>query len=358
MPPNRPRILHFKWSLDDGHVTPQIFRVDPYQGILLTREPKKKWKNAPYNNQLCSFDQLLSNPKSVIQKYNIKAVHVHHATLANKLLFLKKKHGLPLIVGFRGKDATSYPKKKKHLKILKKVFKTADLFLPVCHHLKNKIIKLGCPKNKIKVMYGGVDLSRFQCTPRTFPKDGPVHFLAVGRFVEKKGFGDLIDAFSKVHAKYGNTRLTLIGQGEYEQKYRKKIKKHGLEKQVKLVSWVDYQKIQQVYQNAHIFCAPSCIDKEGNEEGIPNTLKEAMATGMPCIATRHAGIPEIMKDGVTGLLVKERNKKELAAAMERMLQSPQKWQEWGLQARKRIEAKFNQKKQLQKQKEFYDRLLR
>lgn len=358
MAKKRPVILHYKWSLDDGHVTPQILRVTPYRGIILTKDPKRVWRKSPFRNQIISLKSLKANPKRMLKKFNVKAIHIHHANLAPDLLFLKKRFKVPLIVGFRGKDATAYPRKKKNRNQLKKVFSHADLVLPVCRHLKKRIIKLGCPNRKIKVMYGGVDLSRFHYVPRQLPKQGPVRFLAVGRFVEKKGFGYLIDAFALVKKKHENIKLVLIGQGECEKEYRKKISKYGLKKDVQMVSWVDYRKIQQEYHRAHIFCAPSCTDREGNQEGIPNTLKEAMATGMPSIATNHAGIKEIMSNGVTGLLVPERNVQKLAKSMKNMLKHPEHWKSWGYHARRKIEKNFNLSKQLAKQKSYYDQVLR
>ncbi|MGC5325515.1 glycosyltransferase [Brevibacillus sp. SYSU BS000544] len=356
--PKKRAILHYKWSLSDGHVMQQITQVKSYKGILLAREPKRIWKASNLKDHICPIGKLLENPRKVIKKHRIKAIHIHHATLASKLLHLKKKYGLPMIVGVRGKDATSYPKKKENKQFLEKLFKTADLFLPVCHHLKDQLIKLGCPKKKIRVLYGGVDLSRFKFTPRKFPKDRPVRFLAVGRFVNKKGFEDLIDAFAILQKNHKNTELTLIGEGERLKKYQRKIAKYGLNDQVHIIPWVNYQKIQDAYFEADIFCAPSRTDKDGNQEGIPNTLKEAMATGMPCIATKHAGIPEIMKSKVSGLLVPEQNVNRLAKAMKAIIEHPEKWERYSVNARKKIVKSFNLTKQLAKQKGYYDELLK
>jgi len=206
-------------------------------------------------------------------------------------------------------------------------------------------------------MYGGVDLSRFRYIPRKLPKKGPIRFLAVGRFVSKKGFDDLIDAFAILRKKYKNVHLTLIGEGESLSIYRRKIRKYRLQNHVHIKPWVNYHRIQNEYYRAHIFCAPSKTDSSGNQEGIPNTLKEAMATGMPCIATSHAGIPEIMKNGKTGVLVQEGNIKQLSNAMKTMISKPKSWKQFGLSARLKIVKDFNLVIQLSKQKSYYDQLL-
>lgn len=347
-----PTILHMKYSLDDGHVAPQIKEVPGYNGIIVKN---KKNKRSAFKD-VVSIKKIKNNPKKFMQSKNVVAFHVHHATLTKKMMFLKKKYGLPMIVSFRGKDTTSYPRKKENRKKLQEIFETGDLFLPVCHHLKNRLIDLGCPEDKIRVLYGGVNVDRFKFKPRKFPENGKIHFIGVGRFVPKKGFDILIEAFAALKKKYPRIKLTLIGEGELETRYYQLILKNELTG-VKIKPWVDYQKIQKKLHLAHIFCAPSYTEKNGNQEGIPNTLKEAMATGMPVISTYHAGIPELVEHGKSGLLVHERSVEELANAMEWLIQHPETWAQFGENARKKIEIDFNQRRQLEKQKEYYDQLL-
>lgn len=347
-----PVILHHKYSLDDGHVTPQIFKIKGYKGIMVTREKTKNKKSSP----VISLDEIKKNP-DVLKKLHVVGMHVHHGSLAPRFQFVKEQHGLPLFVGFRGKDATAYPKDPENLKLLQSLFQTADLFFPVCEHLKQEIIKLGCPEEKIRVLYGGVDLERFKSKPRKLAAQEPIRFLATGRFVEKKGFSVLIRAFSLVKKQRPNVQLTLIGEGPDEAKYRKLIKKLELGSSVKIIPWVKYSKIQKSYFQHHIFCSPSRTDREGNQEGIPNTLKEAMATGMPVISTTHAGIPELVEDKVSGLLVPEKKMKELAKAMIWLIDHPHKWKKMGKKARNKVETDFNQSIQLTKQKQYYDEII-
>jgi colanic acid/amylovoran biosynthesis glycosyltransferase len=350
-----PTILHHKYSLDDGHVTAQISKIDGYRGMMLTQHPRRL-RRTPFQSIL-SPQAIKRNPV-LLKEANVVGVHIHHGTLAPKFLFLKEKYGIPLFVGFRGNDATAYPKKKNNLMILQQVFYTADLFFPVCEHLKQEIIKLGCPEDKIRVLYGGVDLKRFECRPRKADPMKRIRFLAIGRFVEKKGFEDLIHAFALVRKRNQRVKLLLIGKGPCEPAYRELIDRYGLGKSVQISPWTDYQKIHNKYYKSHIFVAPSCTDREGNQEGIPNTLKEAMATGMPVVSTYHAGIPELIEDRVSGRLVPERSVDELAEAMNWVIEHPEQWGNLGRNARGKVESSFNLRTQLEKQKKFYDEVLK
>ncbi|QGQ94922.1 colanic acid biosynthesis glycosyltransferase WcaL [Paenibacillus psychroresistens] len=348
-------ILHHKYSLEDGHVTAQITSIDGYKGVMMTNNEDENRDQSPFSSVL-SLEAIQQDPK-LLKENNIVGVHIHHGSLAPKFQFLKEQYGLPMFVGFRGKDATAFPKKKENLKLLKKLFQTGDLFFPVCEHLKQEIIKLGCPKHKIRVLYGGVDLERFECRPRKIDIEKKIRFLAIGRFVEKKGFQDLIRAFAEVKERHLNVKLILVGNGPCELEYRKLIKSLFLTGSVQIIPWVDYQKIQTKYYRSHIFCAPSRTDLEGNQEGIPNTLKEAMATGMPIVSTTHAGIPELVKNKVSGLLVPEGSVIELAQAMIWLVEHPEYWEKFGKNARKKVETHFNMKLQLKKQKKFYDEII-
>lgn len=109
--------------------------------------------------------------------------------------------------------------------------------------------------------------------------------------------------------------------------------------------------------NADIFCAASLEAADGDVEGIPNTLKEAMAIGVPVISTNHAGIPELITNNKEGVLVQENNVDELAEALEFMLSNREIWETYTVAARQKVEQKFNLAQQLQQQAEFYDELV-
>ena len=352
-----PTILHHKYSTEDGHVTAQIRDVEGYRGLLVTKSAKEVRPGTP-SDAVVALRELRRDP-SLLRRLRVAGVHVHHGSLTPPFRFLKEKYGLPMFVGFRGNDATAFPKRsEENAKELGKLFRIGDRFFPVCEHLKREIMRLGCPEEKIRVLYGGVDLSRFDFRPRSIEDGKKVKFLAIGRFVEKKGFDDLIRAFAEVKRRRDAAKLVIIGQGPCESTYRKLIERLSLRGSVKLVPWVDYRDIHERYLRSHIFVAPSVTDASGNQEGIPNTLKEAMATGMPVVATKHAGIPELVEPGTSGLLVPERDAARLAEAMLWLAEHPESWGAYGAEARRKIERDFNVRSQLEKQRQYYDEVIR
>jgi glycosyltransferase involved in cell wall biosynthesis len=120
---------------------------------------------------------------------------------------------------------------------------------------------------------------------------------------------------------------------------------------------VPKSQVPELMGQADIFCAPSLTASNGDVEGIPNTIKEAMATGIPVLATNHAGIPEIITNNKDGILVRENDVDHLAEALEFMLLNRHLWEGYAISARQNVEQNFDQNKQLLLQAKYYDELL-
>jgi glycosyltransferase involved in cell wall biosynthesis len=238
---------------------------------------------------------------------------------------------------------------------MKKLFEQGDRFFPVCHYLADRIRDWGCPPEKINVLYGGVDLSQFKYRR---PQNGDSqNILSIGRLVEKKGHHILMLAFQKIRTKFPNAKLTIIGKGPLEGFLKTLAKQLRLGDSIRLLNHLPKDKVHDQLIHADLFCAASLEAANGDVEGIPNTLKEAMATGVPVISTYHAGIPELITPNHDGVLVSEKNAEELADALEFMLTNRDLWQGYSAAARQKIEQAFDLKKQLLQQAVFYDELL-
>jgi len=183
-------------------------------------------------------------------------------------------------------------------------------YYPVCQYLAEGLRRLGIPAKNMHVLYGGIELDLFPYTNRTLPTVGEIRVLSVGRLVDKKGFVTLIKAFKRIYTQYPNARLHIIGAGEDEKKIKSTIAEYNLKDVVILRGAMDSKQVSDELKKAHIFCLASQTAKNGDIEGIPNALKEAMASGLPVVSTRHAGIPELIEHQRTGYLAPEKNDME------------------------------------------------
>lgn len=347
-------IAHLKYKLENSHSTPHTQLVPGYKNIQLLRSKK----NVLDRNLLTKdvhFLKDIKDPKDFAHNLNVKILHAHHGNLGILLRPFAAKASTPLVCSFRGKD--TIVSSKEYREDLKKLFKDGARFFPVCNHLAERIVDLGCRPEKINVLYGGIDLKKFSYIPPTIDKE-EINILSIGRLVEKKGHHLLMKAFHKIKDKYPTSKLTIIGKGKYKENLVKLANKLKLGSSISIYDQLPYEKVANSLKSSDIFVAASLTGKDGDIEGIPNTLKEAMATGRPCISTYHAGIPELVKNKENGILVKENSVSELAEALEYMMENKQKWNKYSKNARKTIENKFNLDKQLQLQSSFYTDILK
>jgi colanic acid/amylovoran biosynthesis glycosyltransferase len=261
-----------------------------------------------------------------------------------------------MVVCLRGFDMMDYVNNPHYLN--EWLFSKVDLFLPVCDHFKKRFIELGCPSEKVKVHHSAINCSQFFFKPRKKPVNEPIIAVFVGRLVRKKGIPFAIKAIAQLIKKSQNIRLLIVGDGPDREQLKLLIQQLKLTKQqVKLCGWKNHNEVVAILDKAHIFIHPSATYANGNEEGIANALKEAMAMGLVSIATWHAGTPELIDDNVSGFLVPEKNTNALANVIEYVIQHPERWQSIGLAARKKIEDEFEVKKSAQELENIFYALL-
>lgn len=223
--------------------------------------------------------------------------------------FFKK----PYIVTGHGGDVTSLNKGVlRKLKI--RCLKNAKHVTVVSEHLKQKVQEL-VPEIEPSVISMGVDTSKFgkqYYVPNYFGQGDKKVVLFVGRLAEKKGVKYLIKAMKDVDA-----LLVIVGDGPLREQLKEQAKVLG-EKVIFLGSKT-HDELKTIYASADIFVAPSITAKDGDQEGLPTTIMEAMASGLVVIASNSGGIPQIIQDGVNGLLCEEKNMHELAENILKLL---------------------------------------
>lgn len=349
-----PTAIHLNLRVDPTQYIPQIREVPGYDYIHLVRQPKYMVDMSLLNDRVHYLSDIIS-PKKFVKEHKLSLIHAHHGQLGILLLPFKEQTGLPMVTSIRGRDGTLADQHFSYLDNMKILFERTELFLPVCQYLADQIIEWGCPPEKIKVLYGGVNLEQFQY--RTPEITGSQNILSIGRLVEKKGHHILMQAFAKIRSKFPNATLTVIGRGPMENQLISLANQLQLGGSFKLLQHLPKEKVYEHMTKADLFCAASLVASNGDVEGIPNTVKEAMATGLPVISTTHAGIPELVTHNVDGFLVPENNVDELALGLEHMLLNQNLWLPYAEAALHKVEQHFDQKKQLEQQAKFYDELL-
>lgn len=202
--------------------------------------------------------------------------------------------------------------------------------------------EFGADAARVHRVYNGLDLAAF---PYTSPADRPPVIAAVGRLVEKKGLGDLLEAVALLRARGREVQVQLVGTGALAEVLAEQVRRLGLTDVVTLRGALPQGEVRAVVQEAAVFAAPCVVGADGNRDGLPTVLLEAMALGTPCVATPVTGIPEVIVDGVSGLLVPEHDPAALARALARLLDDGELREDLAVAARVRVAADFDTRRQ-------------
>ena len=197
-------------------------------------------------------------------------------------------------------------------------------------------------RSKLVVIHCGVDLGVFR--PADAPDGGPFTILAVGTLHEVKGQAYLIEACRLLREDRIDVVCKVVGDGPDRKALTRQIAAAGLEERVILLGRRDRSQVSQLLRTAHVLAAPSVPTKRGKREGIPVVLMEAMASGLPVVASRISGIPELVENDVSGLLVPPRNPRALADALARLHSDPTLRRTFARAGRTKVEAEFDLRK--------------
>jgi len=294
--------------------------------------------------------------KRVLLAEEVRLIRAYFGRGGIKMLPVSEKLNIPLVTSFHGALVTSYSKSWWYLRRQKTLFEKGDLFLARSEDTKKEMVDLGCKPEKIIVHYGGIDLNKFRFRKKS-PDGERIKILMCGRFVEKKGFEYGIRAFAKLGKTHKNIALTLIGDGKLRGKMESLVDFLNLSDSIQFVGMLSHEEVQREMEASDIFLSPNATAGDGNREGIPNTIKEAMATGLPVVSTYHAGIPELVIDKKTGFLVPEKNVDALVDRLGYLIAHPELWEKLGRKGREVVEEKFDLFKQVRKLERIHQSLI-
>ena len=277
-----------------------------------------------------------------IRRTGVTRLHAHFASLATTVARLASRlTGVPYSFTAHAKDLfhESVDPRDVDRKIAdaSRVVTVSDF--NVRHLIRSYPAASVTPLQRV---YNGIDLERFAYAPG---RSGEPVVLAVGRLVEKKGFADLIRAVAELRAAGRPVRCRIVGGGELENELRALAAFLGVDDLVTLTGPLPQAEVRDELERAHAFVAPCVVGSDGNADGLPTVLLEAMAIGTPCISTDVTGITEAVREGETGLIVSQHAPRELAAAILRLIDDPDLAGRLAASARELVADEFDVRRQ-------------
>lgn len=261
-----------------------------------------------------------------------------------------------LVTTFYGYDCSTFVRNHgPH--IYNRLFSRSDLILAISKRMKQQLLEIGCSADKLDIHHLGVDCSKFAYMPHGCGEPKRIRVLTIGRFMEKKGIEYAIRAVAKVATRQRNFRFAVIGDGELRPQLMNLIKQLNIQDVVTLLGSRPQNEVIQTLADSHILLAPSITSRDGDQEGTPTVILEALATGKPVLSSFHAGIPELIQDGVSGLLSPERDVDALADKLSYLIDRRDLWLQMGRAGRAYVEREHDINKLNDRLVETYKRLL-
>lgn len=285
----------------------------------------------------------------------VDLVHAHFGPVGVDALGLTRRLGVPMVVSFYGIDASARLRHQRVLHGYRQLFRSADRVLALGTRMARRLVEAGCDRDRVKILRLGVNLSSIPYRRRVGSRVPTVLFC--GRLVEKKGAIDLIEAGAILAAAGRTFRLRIVGSGPLRGLLERRIRTRGLQGRVTLTGALEHRRVFEEMDAADIFVLPSREARNGDREGTPNVLLEAQAAGLPVVSTRHADIPEIVRENASALLVEPGHVRDLAAAIASLLDSQPAWEAMGTAGRDHVAANHCIEKQGARLRAIYGEVL-
>jgi teichuronic acid biosynthesis glycosyltransferase TuaC len=307
------------------------------------------------------YQGILRLAEAVVKEFQPHILHAYDATPDGYAgLLLKRRFNLPLVCSLLGADVNVYPNYRPLTRQLtQKVVAEADQLVAVSRALKEAAEVLAQPKREIRVIYMGCDTEIFRYNEIAreqvrkllgiAPQENIVLF--VGRLVEAKGIFELIEAFSQIQLQQTGTHLVFVGDGRDRLKLENQVRQRGLSSTVHFVGMISHSEMPHWLSAADLLALPS------HNEGLPNAIVEAMACSIPVVATNVGGIPEVVEDKKSGLLIEKGDIDSLTNAIVSLLKDEERRKKMGAYGRSIIEQNFSWQKSAQALRGLYDEIL-
>jgi len=293
----------------------------------------------------------------IIKEKKIDVIHCNYGTNALKFLNVIKKTGIPLIAHFHGFDASKSLNDPYYTSWLSKLFKAVSKVIVVSYDMQQSLLSFMHKEQtvKLEVIPYGVDFEKILTYPVVKKDKSIIKILHVGRLTPKKGVTDLIAVFHNVRKKgFHNIQLHIVGDGEEKPIIEKYINQNKLHEHIILYGGLSHSDVIKQIKESDIFVLNSRTAPDGDKEGFPNVIIEAMAAETAILSTFHAGIPMAIDSGIEGILVQEKNNNELEQAIIRMVSNADERTLFASNAKKKALSEFTTKKMIDNFNKVYE----
>ncbi|HJT81300.1 MAG TPA: glycosyltransferase [Chthoniobacterales bacterium] len=362
------------------HIYRQITGLNRVRPIVITQKQEnasrfpfesvyKVGKPATHLLRRFWFRQLLQQPwqisrleldsiRGILDKSAARLLHIYFGHIAVHLVPLIKAWPRPTVVSFHGADVLVELDKPAYRRATQEMLAAVRGVFVRSESLKQALLGLTNDQAKIEIVRTGIPLHEFPFRPRPIPTDGRWQVIQAGRLIEKKGMATSLRAFAEFAKAFPNSRLTLAGDGPLLFELEDLAGQLNIADKVVFAGFLPQNQLRDLYYRAHIFVHPSQLGSDGNQEGVPNSMLEAMASGLPVFATNHGGIPEAIEHGRTGILVHERDHGALGRELIQAAQNPDRLMQLARAGSDSVAQNFEQQAQINKLEDLYLKLIR
>ncbi|MFL6590776.1 MAG: glycosyltransferase [Chthoniobacterales bacterium] len=330
----------------------------PFEKVIVTGKPAthflrrfwfKQLRDAPWQISRGEVDQL----REILTNAQAQLLHIYFGHIAVHLLPLIRAWEKPSVVSFHGADVMVDLDKRAYRAAAQEMLDAVRLVLVRSESLGRALMNIGCPAGKIRLQHTGIPIGEIPFRPRAWPENGGWKFVQACRLIEKKGLRVSLRAFARFAARYPAAKFTIAGEGPLRPELGTLAADLGISDKVFFPGFISQTQLRELFYQSHIFLHPSEVAGDGNQEGVPNSMLEAMASGLPVFATEHGGIPEAIENGRSGILVKERDAEALAAALLKSATDPENLNAIAQAGAETVRKHFEQAGQVRQLEDYY-----
>ncbi|MEJ2722506.1 MAG: glycosyltransferase [bacterium] len=293
-----------------------------------------------------------------LTEHRARLIHAHFGHFGLDVLGIARSLRIPLLVTFHGMDASQLLNDARYTRGLADLFEYAHV-ITISEDMARRLEPYGLRRPRLDVHYIGVPVENFRFVERRpvaqkFTSGDPVEFVQVSNFVEKKGHRFTVESFARHLDKHPAHRLTLAGDGPLRREIEALCAEKGIAGSVEFTGRVVKTQVNELMRRADVFLHHSVTAEDGDMEGLPTVIMEAMSTGLVVVSTFHSGIPELIDTGVDGYLVGER---DVAAYVDTLDGLAGCDPGMPARARAKIENKFNMSIQNDRLTRIYEKVI-